>query len=631
MAHHDRRHAPPRRQGRDEIAATPFAGAYKSVFTVAIPAAQQGSMLALLGHVNCNYLSTKGTTPTLTQLKQHAQCLTNLIRHNTLSDTQGVVDSAREGVPVFGRHSAFDWLNDLSTPYENEDAHHNQPLTTLGNLIEPVSADPDEGDRDICPLHHAAKSPPNGPSLPYATHEALIAHANEVLELLDHEYSAKGGLNALLPPEEQREERKAAEATLLGQLILYQQRLVQRLHDLERSYANALDVLAGEAVVPHQSLSILGPDGRSGREIVYPQDRFVLANAGEDLWGFLSHEFDKKDYTESIVRRSYRDKGLEGHALWRRDGGVEYDRGITAIDVYTRYYRLRGGGAKTVFIIPAYESHPGTKVTREIEKQPTVVAVVKPVWPERASTWEMKKRAELQDLRDLRLERTGLYQKIEDLEKTQIFLTDSLQRTESRLRDTEKAAREMEDITKLGVTRGHKANLDRMSVLVERTARLDEREKELDGLRTSVASKEADLNRRLAELVEQRLTDGAAHTNRQRELAAEHDARVELLLTEREIAAKAASQVHRRFKDRWVKQITETQVLVNFLNSAAVQARLGGLTIPDEVQKRGEAQALQMLDQMDPDGAIERAQDRANAAAAVKATSSWMDIDPPVP
>lgn len=180
-----------------------------------------------------------------------------------------------------------------------------------------------------------------GINSPYATRQSLISHANEVLELLDHEYSAKGELLSILPSKEQEEDRKLAEATLLGQLILYMQRLVQRLHDLERLYANAMDVLAGEAVVPSQTLSRLGPDGRKGREMVYPQDRFVLVNAGEDLWSLLDSEFTRKEIVDEKVEENYCSIGVTGEAIWEQRGGREMSRGITALDITTRYYRLR--------------------------------------------------------------------------------------------------------------------------------------------------------------------------------------------------------------------------------------------------------------------------------------------------
>ncbi|KAJ5042194.1 uncharacterized protein L3040_004748 [Drepanopeziza brunnea f. sp. 'multigermtubi'] len=298
---------------------------------------------------------------------------------------------------------------------------HQLPLTSLVNLLEqteqtggPVLLP--NGDsyvnpelawvQNICPMHEAPPTEVMGPGLPYSTVEALIDHANEVLERLDHEYSAKGGLLGILPPKEEKENRALAETTLLGQMVLYMQRLVQRLHDLERLYANAQDCLATEAVAVHQALSTLGPDGRQPREMVYPQDRFVLVNAGEEVWKYLTDQFDAQDTMEETVAQHYRRKGAAAESLWRTgEAGKIYSRGITAIDINTRYYRLREDPLKTIFVIPAHGKHPGVSATRKMEKDPTVVSVVKPVWPERASQWEMNHR---QELAQARLDRDAL-------------------------------------------------------------------------------------------------------------------------------------------------------------------------------------------------------------------------------
>lgn len=416
-----------------EIKRTKFSVPYRSRFTL-MKVNNNKKTLETLGHAPCSYTCTAGLAPSLLELKQHAHDLVVMIKNLTVSTMPGVIDNINivtgadiknpEQVPFFEEGETFDFLNDLANPYAGpREGHpfapalraaHEHPLTALLNVLEEKNI-PKKGEarplqkiRNICPLHRVAdleKLPPTGQSLPYATHQSLIQHANEILELLDHEYSAKGGILSILPSKDQKADREKAESTLLGQMILYTQRLVQRVHDLERLYANAMDVMAGEAIVPPQTLSRLGPDGRSGREMVYPQDRFVLVNAGEDVWSHLSHEFDKKEAIDELVMESYRKIGTTGEMIWKKRGGREMDRGITAIDVTTRYYRLRGtekDDPKTIFIIPAWEQHPGTKVTRDMERTPSVVSVVKPVWPERASLWEQKHRADLDDLKKYR-------------------------------------------------------------------------------------------------------------------------------------------------------------------------------------------------------------------------------------
>ncbi|KAB8297931.1 hypothetical protein EYC80_001713 [Monilinia laxa] len=429
---------------RGAVRRTKFSEAYRSIFTL-----NQPDLIPLLRHVNCNYLSTKGHAPTILELKQHAQALVILLKQITISTQPGAIDSTNQNAtpnigaraPSFNENETFDFLNDLGAVYENNTVHHNLPLPTLLNTLEPQQLEPgtmvNPGqldnfvEIDVCPLHPVDPAPLDGPSLPYATHEALLKHANEVLELIDHEYSAKGGLLGVLPHEDEGDNRALAETTLLGQMILYIQRLVARLHNLERLHANAMDVMKGEAVVPHQALSRVGPDGRSGRELVYPQDRFVLVNAGDDVWQFLNDEFEKKERVDEQIRANHLRLGVEGEKLWEVKGGKEYSRGITAIDVITRYYRLRNDNLKTIFVIPAHAEHPGVKVTRDMERNPTVVSVVKPIWPERVSVWEKKTRDDLEDLRQLRRETESMHDaaEIANTERTYLLNEVKLQRS----------------------------------------------------------------------------------------------------------------------------------------------------------------------------------------------------------
>jgi len=405
------------------IPPTRFAQAYKSIF---IQKPESEKVKDIAPYVNCSYLSTMSKIPTLLELKQHAQSLVILIKSITMSQQGGLIDNENSGIVgayPFSDGLTFDFLNNLREPYTGPKnpalmAAHQKQLTSLANVItsefQPMPEHRDERGamqppanrviiQDVCPLHYVEDSADNTTyGQPYATRQALIAHANEVLEMIDHEYSAVGGLLGILPKVEQKEQRAKAESTLLGQLILYVTRLVQRIHDLERLYANSLDCLASESVVPHQALSALGPDGRKPREIVYPQDRFVLVNAGDNVWQYLNSEFEYREEIDERVAANYKKHGVAGEAIWEQRGGKEMSRGITAIDITTRYYRLRGDPLKTIFIIPAHGEHPGTKATRKMETEPTVVAVVKPVWPERISEWEKKHRAELEELKVLR-------------------------------------------------------------------------------------------------------------------------------------------------------------------------------------------------------------------------------------
>lgn len=583
---------------RGAVPRTKFSEAYRSIFTI-----NQPNLIPLFRHVNCNYLSTKGHSPTLLELKQHAQALLILLKQISLSTRPGAIDSANYDVvvrrgqhaPVFNENETFDFLNDLNTVYENNTVHHNLPLPTLLNTLEPrqlepgTMVNPGQLDQfveiDVCPLHEVNPAPVDGPSLPYATHEALLKHANEVLELIDHEYSAKGGLLGVLPSEEDDDNRPLAETTLLGQMILYIQRLVARLHNLERLHANAMDVMKGEAVVPHQALSRVGPDGRSGRELVYPQDRFVLVNAGDDIWQFLNDEFEKKERVDEQIRANHLKLGVEGEKLWEVKGGKEYSRGITAIDVITRYYRLRNDSLKTIFVIPAHAEHPGVKVTREMERNPTVVSVVKPIWPERVSVWEKKTRDDLDELRQLRRDNDALREAAElaDTERAYLLNEVKVQRSHAfRAKERLKTFIEGPDRDQAAIT------LD-----ADRTA-LEEERQDLVKTRNQLVTRARDLEVRAQALAAREQTATTRRETENREFAARraqldqtYRQRVEELESDRLAAVQSGTDLADEFQKAWSAQVEDTQVLIDFLNSDRAKSLLADNLIPDDIGERG--------------------------------------------
>ncbi|KAI9649551.1 hypothetical protein NHQ30_002131 [Ciborinia camelliae] len=583
---------------RGAVPRTKFSEAYRSIFTL-----NQPNLIPLLRHVNCNYLSTKGHSPTVLELKQHAQALVILLKQITLSTQPGGIDSMNQNaianlggrVPSFNENESFDFLNDLNNVYENNTVHHNLPLPTLLNTLEPQRLEPgtmvNPGqpdhfvDIDVCPLHTVEPAPLDGPSLPYATHEALLKHANEVLELIDHEYSAKGGLLGVLPHDDDDENRPLAETTLLGQMILYIQRLVARLHNLERLHANAMDVMKGEAVVPHQALSRVGPDGRSGREIVYPQDRFVLVNAGDDVWQFLNDEFEKKERVDEQVRANHLRLGVEGERLWELKGGTEFSRGITAIDVITRYYRLRNDSLKTIFVIPAHSEHPGVKVTRDMERSPTVVSVVKPVWPERVSVWEKKTRDDLEELRQLRRDNTALREasEVADTERTYLLNEVKMQRANAfKAKERVKAFIEGPDRDQIAL------DID------EGRAELHRERLELEARRLDLDVEVGALEERAQELNTQQQVAAARRDTEVRQFAARratlenaYKQRMVDLESDRLAAVESGTRLADEFQKAWTEQLKNTEVLVNFLNSERAKSLLADNLIPDDIAKLG--------------------------------------------
>ncbi|MBE3048442.1 hypothetical protein IMZ48_39255 [Candidatus Bathyarchaeota archaeon] len=384
----------------------------------------RGAALPCLANLNCSYLTpTSGRAPTLVALKRHAQALAVLIRSLTVSTTMGEIDNASkdDGARAFQPNDAFDWLNDLDKPYENTDPSHHLPLNTVLNQVRGQTDE--EGPKFHCPLHETppaedgekppAKDGSKGPMdpvpvdpvvKPYSTHHNLLMHASECLEILDHEFSATGGIMSVLPTDSAAEstDMRSARNSLVGQLLLFTQQLVARTHELELSYGKSLDLVADEVVVAAQLHGRLGPVGApamgGGRPVVYPQDKWILANAGEAVHDHLHRLFDVQEGQYSERERIWRDAGASGQKMWMEErGGEEWSRGIVTLDVVTRYYRLKGSGHGTVFLIPGWEFHPRCTQTARNEKTPKIVSVPAPLQPTRVSDWEARHRKKLLD------------------------------------------------------------------------------------------------------------------------------------------------------------------------------------------------------------------------------------------
>ncbi|KAI1185956.1 hypothetical protein F5B17DRAFT_11503 [Nemania serpens] len=353
----------------------------------------------LLEHVNCTYLSTPGRAPTLLALKQHAQSLAVLISLLAPAEFGGTLAPSGEGKAngddPFAAEQAFDWLNDLEVHYNTEDRAHRKPLNALANLIK--SNSDTEGPKWHCPLDTTGMEfPENHPFQqyrPYETHLTLLMHANEILERLDHEYSAMGGILGIIPLDsDDVDEQPAllkAKTTLVGQWILYTQHLVARMHELEIAYGNSLDLLKNEAIVPMQHISIHGPDGRSGREIVFPQDRWILANAGEDVFTFIHQMLDRAEAHQDAQDDIFARQNVLGDAAFSSNEELKY-RGIVKADLSTRFYRLRGSGHGPLFVLPAFGDRANTQNTRDMEKRPTVITIPQASSKETINSWESK-------------------------------------------------------------------------------------------------------------------------------------------------------------------------------------------------------------------------------------------------
>ncbi|ORY65234.1 uncharacterized protein BCR38DRAFT_432183 [Pseudomassariella vexata] len=407
--------------------------------------------LNMLQHVNCSYLSTPGRPPTLEALKKHAQSLTVLISQFAPSSGPGEINNARSQDPQarrFNRDEAFDWLNDLQTPYSNADRAHHRPLNSLTNRVK--SNSDIDGVQYHCPLeeHPILPQQPKSESAKlfkkerqfrlHARHTNLLMHANECLEMLDHEFSATGGLLSILPTQQGLEAKQleSVKDTLVGQWLVFTQQLICRMHELEIAYANSLDLLKGEAVVPMQHLSIHGPDGRSGRTIVFPQDRWILANAGDDVLQFLHQSLDKKEISAGDIEKQQKAMGVIGETLI---GSTATARGIVHLDLNTRFYRIKGDQRGPIYVLPAYADRPGTAYTREMESRPTIVAIPTPKFPERVSEWERKSQGMEQQLQSLKDEVNKLRRQNDSVHKENGQLeaeADSLRRVLDRYKKT---------------------------------------------------------------------------------------------------------------------------------------------------------------------------------------------------
>lgn len=388
--------------------ATDFALPYVSPWSRVVDDSVNAKMLA---HMNCSYLGTPGHPPTLLALKQHAQSLAVLIRYLSPSLKTGRIDGGRQGDQEPDQNprrqlemgASFDWLANLEKPYDSDDIDHWKPLNALTNEVK--WRNDIEETHFHCPL---TSLPPRAlgdatknqyyqayvQKEPVASHHNLVMHANECLERLDHEYSAMGGILALVPPDGEgnnSEELRGVKNSLLGQFLMQVQGMAIRMHDFELEVANMRDALARDAVVPMQSLSEKGPDARSGREIIIDQDRYVLVHANDETWRSLHRAFDNKEGHDAQIAEINREAGLTSERLFKQTAaGLAYAAGVTTMDIKSRIYRLRGSGHSTIFISPDYP-----EVTSEMEKRPPVVGLVQPRWPERVSSWQTRNESQL--------------------------------------------------------------------------------------------------------------------------------------------------------------------------------------------------------------------------------------------
>jgi hypothetical protein len=176
---------------------------------------------------------------------------------------------------------AWDFLDDVYMPYENECAGHSQPLRSVVNSIPAARAVGRDQDGSGCRVLDVAEE--------MGDVTALVKHVNECLEEIDHALSPRGGLLALLPlAAEMGAGEGGSERSLFGQWLHYTQNLVRRVVELERDVARLRELVAtsGQMIVP--GVSATDPNagdepGERASRVVTEQDRYVLAGLNDRL------------------------------------------------------------------------------------------------------------------------------------------------------------------------------------------------------------------------------------------------------------------------------------------------------------------------------------------------------------
>ena len=355
----------------------------------------------------------------MADLKRHAQALCVLI---TIMDIQSeaIEDGNEPGKPS----SVLNFLPNLLEPYAPKDKNELDPIQSLQNTLpvtttaantnpDPDDSSPSSDDGD-CPL--ANRNADLG---------EVLQHANRLLEILDLNFQWRGGILGVLPlltdivgragVEDMKEARESAEGTILGQWIVWTQRLVERVAALERDVVGLREVLGGERMVPRA----LREEKRKGKrkekergkgkgkgkerardddddeeegseeDDIVDQDLYLLAGLSSQLWNQLHDELDISETIATTREENARKRGFGADSFRQRgpneapDDGVTISGDITAwIECTSRIYRVQG--KQTLFVVPAWEIRPGVEKVRQVEETPLVVSV--PVQRERTRT-----------------------------------------------------------------------------------------------------------------------------------------------------------------------------------------------------------------------------------------------------
>ena len=366
------------------IPSNDFAPAYDSAFLAELAESQSlpHPLARHFAHLNCFQLTHPNLrAPTsVVELKQHAQavCLLLTLLQPSKSTTGWPYVAADPPFPA-----QFDFLTDLFDPYPGArfsnagiNARHYVPLPALNNRLESGHGGIDNIER--------------------WTRPELLAMANKLLTRLDHVYRSTGGILGIPPPppprpwiDEAARPAGLAKNSILAQWLSFTRALTLRLASLEKETVALRGALghraqvAGERMKQSREKTAKG-EGSGERELVFSQDRYVLAGLSDGLWDRLNEELTVREGENREERKHEREEREQGRGVQARGWGDfsgededDDDAGetnvVTWIETTSRLYRVRGHDS--IFVIPGFGLHPGAATVHRVERTPLVQAV----------------------------------------------------------------------------------------------------------------------------------------------------------------------------------------------------------------------------------------------------------------
>jgi hypothetical protein len=170
-----------------------------------------------------------------------------------------------------------------------------------------------------------------------------------------------------------------------------------------------------------------------------------------------------------------------------------------------------------------------------MESHPTVVSVAKPVWPERASVWERRVRADMEELQRVRVENEQLREAAEIAATERTYLINEVQ---ARRSDNVRLREEITGLKAADPERGAEAErmLQERQELGGLWEELRKRESQMLKDREMLADAERAAGDVASEVQRERMVEMAAYKERREELERAYRKRVEELGCGRAVA-----------------------------------------------------------------------------------------------